>query len=148
MSHVLRAVQAAAGHGDLVKRFSDRAIEYAAFDGEGRGAGIEPRAAVKLQRCPGHQPFTRELRKTQGVSGNPERLTGCPPGRLVLSMPVFGGPAENRDDDLGAKLPYHADDVLQNFFPGPVLPGLVHALGKAEVIRSGEVLARAIEVSC
>ena len=97
LPHVLRAVQAASGHGDLVKRLPDRWVEHAAVQGERRGGRIEASAAIELERTPGDQPFLPEqLPEAARVARDPERLLGRPARSLMLAMAVPRRSAEDR----------------------------------------------------
>ncbi len=126
--------------------FPDGSVERSAIEGEGRGAGIEPGAAIQLENRPGHQAlFGEELGESAGVPGNSKRLVGRPTRGLMLAMSVARGAAEDRDDDLRPKPANDSDYILENRVPGPVLPGFVHRLGKTEIIGPGEVLAGAIQ---
>ena len=63
----------------------------------------------------------------------------------MLAVAVLRRPAEDRDDDLGTEPPDDADHILEHGVLRPVLPGLLHGLGVAEVVGPGEVLPGAIE---
>ena len=63
----------------------------------------------------------------------------------MLAVPVVGGAAEHRDDDLGPEPPHDPHDVLEDGVLGPVLPGLVQRLGVPEIVGAGEILPRAVE---
>ena len=60
LPHVLRAMQAAARHGDLVIGLPDGWVEHAAVQGKRRCGRIEASAAVELERTPGDQAFLPE----------------------------------------------------------------------------------------
>ena len=93
LAHVLGPMQAAAGHGNLVKRFPHRRIEHAAVERQGRGGGVEPGAAVELQGAQGTQTFLAEqLGKPGGVARDPECLhapTSPPPDAARARPAVF-----------------------------------------------------------
>jgi len=76
-AHVLRPVQASAGHRDLVVRLTYGGVEQATLEQEGRRRAVESSAAIRLSGAQGASP-----REQAGRSGwiprNSIRLLGCP----------------------------------------------------------------------
>ena len=125
---------------------ADRGVEHATVQGQRRCSRIEASAAIEFERAPGDQALLPEqLPEAARVTRNPEGLLRRPAGRLMLAMAVARRAAENADDDLGTKPPDHANHVLEDGVPGPMLPGLIDGFGEAEIIGPGEVLPCSIE---
>src|SRR5690606_799420 len=125
LSHVLRAVAAAAGHRDLEVRAAE---ERVARPGGELYVGLSPGAPerqVQLPGSEGEQPRRDLLGKTIRVTGSFIRFAREDPRRLVLPVTVTGGAAEHRDDHVRTEAADYGHHIRQQLFAGPMPEGLV-----------------------
>src|SRR5439155_27105318 len=88
---VLRAVLAAARHGDLMVGPTLHGVEPPRVEAEGGARGVEVQRAIQLQRPPAR------------VAQHLERLAREQAGYLVLAVAVARRSRENGHDDLRAQ---------------------------------------------
>src|SRR5690606_30009638 len=81
----------------------------------------------------------------RGIRSRLERCARHDAGRLVLPVPVAGGAAEYRNDDIGAESTDYRDDIREHTVAWPVREGLLRALGEAVIVRAREKLSGAVE---
>ncbi len=147
LAHVLRAVEAAARHRDLVDRLSRERIDAPRLENDGRGVLVLPVARLLQERSgrPRRQPLRGETRKGRGIAGKTVGLARRHAGGLMLAVPVPRGAVENADDDLRAKPPHHAHRVLEEIVLRPLAQRLVERAGEAEIVGAREVLSGAVQ---
>jgi hypothetical protein len=147
-AHVLGAVHAAAGRGELVDRFAGQRVDAAEGKRDGRRVAVEEGRAVEDLRSPGRQPLGGELGQGGRIARQGKGLVGGHPRGLVLAMVGVGHARKDRDHDLRLEAADHPDRVFEENLPGPEAEGLVERAGVAEVVGAGEILAAAVDLAC
>jgi hypothetical protein len=145
LSHVLRAVHAAAGRGELVDRLAHQRVDPGGRQRQGWRVTVEEGGAVEGLWGPGGEPLGGELRQGRGIAGERERLVRRHPGRLVLPVGGRGHAGEDGDDHLRLEAAHHPHDVFEQHLLGPEAQRLLERAGEAEVVGAGEELPAAVD---
>ena len=135
LAHVLRAVPAAARHGELVIGLARDRVERAALQQQGRPRRVEAGGAIQL-----HGPPARVLEDL-------ERLAREDPRDLMLAVAVARRAREDRHHDLRPEPPDHVQHVGQQRVARPEPKRFLGRLGVAEIERAREELAGAVELA-